>query len=69
MDKVIKVSNCQECDFANYDSEFGFRSCNISQDVTKSLDYWEQLPSDKVHPLCELNKYRVIVELENKGDE
>lgn len=52
--KEIKVTNCMECPFATNDNEFGFCSCNISDEVSKSLEPWSQLPENTIHDLCPL---------------
>lgn len=61
MDKVIKVSNCWECP---YKGERCY--CNINDEID---EYPFDLPKDTVHTLCPLKQGKVIVELENKGDE
>ena len=71
MDKVIKVSNCQECSFMHYDDDYGYSVCRgvPCDERLIPLGLCINLPHDKVHDLCPLKQGRVIVELENNGDE
>lgn len=69
MDKVIKVSNCQECVFKRFSSPYEYDYCKISKEVNDTLHDGQDLPHTKVHDLCPLKQGMVIVELENKGDE
>lgn len=63
MNKVIKVSNCQECPFANFDNDYGYGDCNANHDII--LNRWEELPKDKVHELCPLKNSNIEVSLFN----
>ena len=44
MKKIIKVGNCDECPFSQYDNEFGLEECNIKE---IRLRPYEELPMDK----------------------
>ncbi len=58
----IKVTNCQECPFANNDNESGFHWCNLA-DSNFDMAGFEQLPADKVHDLCPLKNGSVTLSL------
>jgi hypothetical protein len=58
--KMIKVSNCRECPFANNDNDFGFDWCNAALDKIE-LEPNEELPEEKRHDNCPLNEEPIVV--------
>lgn len=60
--KQIKVSNCRDCPFVNYDNKYGYDGCNV---IYIKLDKWEQMPIDEVHKSCPLKTGGLLVELES----
>ena len=59
--KIIKVSNCQICPFANNDNEYGYDRCNL---IDIELANWEELPEDRVHEKCPLKSNSILLKLE-----
>ena len=49
--KII-VKNCQDCPFCNDDNEYGKDKCNLETEII--LNYWKEMPKDKVHEKCPL---------------
>ena len=57
----LEINNCRECPFANFDSDWGWDSCNLEKKLGGSLRPiesapWEELPADKRHKHCPLEK-------------
>ena len=65
VDRVLYVSSCRDCPFANEDNTWGYNWCNINEDIDVGNG---QLPSDSVHEDCPLKKHKNIVKLEDTSD-
>ena len=61
IDHKLTINNCHECPFVSPDNEYGYTSCNINDNVNAETNFFEQLPSDKVHDLCPLKDGDYIV--------
>ena len=58
--KFMRVENCQECPFVQYDGDWGYKNCALT---SLKLDKFEEMPSDKVHEQCPLKEGEVVVKL------
>ena len=63
---VLEVNNCIDCPFANCDNERGYDGCNLAYKLDLPFEtpsFFNQLPSDKRHKDCPLNKdfFKIII--------
>ena len=55
----ITVSNCQECPFVHYSSDWGYDYCKYPDD--NKIEPNDQMPSDTINPICPLKKESITI--------